>query len=170
MPSGDVEVVALPSGLHVVKLPGDDVIWARQEAPGRWTATARARVRLRVGKRHTYLQGTCHRGYHWSLEAAIRCGQQAMPRLRARADVIRNARAPHDREALGRIRKRRDERVGPGWQRIRRQVLSEEPVCPCGAPSVEVHHIIPVVLGGTSERDNLQALCKACHHPARKER
>jgi 5-methylcytosine-specific restriction protein A len=164
VPSGDVEVLVLPSGLQVVKLPNGDEIWALPRPTGLWV-TARAKVRIRVGRPYTFAVRRCHPGYHRSLDAAVRCAKKKLPELHDQADALRKARAPGDREALGRIRKRRNERVGPGWQKIRRQVLSEEPVCPCGAPSTEVDHIIPAVpvRGGTSERDNLQALCRACH-------
>ena len=165
VPSGDVEVVVLPSGLQIVRLEDGDEIWALPRPAGLWVM-ARAKVRFRIGRPHTFAVRRCHPGYHRSLDAAVRCAKKKLPELHDQANAIRTATAPHDRE----IRQRRNERVGPGWQKIRRQVLGEEPICPCGAASVEVHHIIPVVLGGTSERDNLQALCKACHHPARKER
>lgn len=49
------------------------------------------------------------------------------------------------------------------WERIRAQVMAEEPFCPCGRPSAEVHHIRAVVDGGTHDRSNLVALCKSCH-------
>jgi len=52
---------------------------------------------------------------------------------------------------------------GANWQKVRRQVLYECPVCPCGAPATEVDHRTPLARGGTHERHNLQALCKACH-------
>lgn len=44
-------------------------------------------------------------------------------------------------------------------------MLREEPICrQCGkADSKEVDHIVPKELGGTDERENLQALCKPCH-------
>lgn len=158
-----VELVVLPSGLHLIRLPTGDQIHVRQLPSGGWKATARAKVRMRVGRPYTYLLGSCHPGYHRSLAAAIQCAEKAMPRLHAHAEAFRAATAPRDREALGRMRKRRIERVGPNWQAMRRRVLAEQPLCPCGVPSEHVDHIVPVVRGGTSERDNLQALCRACH-------
>jgi 5-methylcytosine-specific restriction protein A len=54
-------------------------------------------------------------------------------------------------------------RNNAGWKRIRQQVLEEEPRCRyCGAEAKEVDHITPLPIG-TSERYNLQALCKRCH-------
>ena len=59
---------------------------------------------------------------------------------------------------------RRRERLGPGWRRIREQVLSEEPTCRvCGEPSTVVDHIVPLYRSGRTERSNLQGLCKRCH-------
>lgn len=47
---------------------------------------------------------------------------------------------------------------------MRARVLSEQPLCAvCGAPATEVHHIVPVSQGGTNVRENLVALCHACH-------
>jgi 5-methylcytosine-specific restriction protein A len=52
---------------------------------------------------------------------------------------------------------------GPDWPRIRDQVLKEEPICSCGAPTTEVDHIVPLKRGGTNHRVNLRAMCKRCH-------
>ena len=58
---------------------------------------------------------------------------------------------------------------GRTWQRIRLQVLAEEPLCrACQAQdrvtaAAEVDHITPLHLGGTDARANLQALCVGCH-------
>ncbi len=54
------------------------------------------------------------------------------------------------------------------WPRIRRQVLEEEHACrSCGRSDVplQVDHIIalPPSGNGTSDRSNLQALCRSCH-------
>ena len=63
-----------------------------------------------------------------------------------------------------RIRARRRERLGPGWAALQAQVLSEAPTCSrCPAPSTEVDHIVPLGRGGSSDRTNLQALCRQCH-------
>ncbi len=52
----------------------------------------------------------------------------------------------------------------PGWSRLRRQVLREQPTCSCGEPSTEVDHILARSLGGDPiDRRNLQALC-SIHH------
>jgi 5-methylcytosine-specific restriction enzyme A len=49
------------------------------------------------------------------------------------------------------------------WQKIRRQVLKEEPNCRlCGRPAVTVDHIVPRSRGGIDERSNLQPLCSVC--------
>lgn len=50
------------------------------------------------------------------------------------------------------------------WRKLREMVLNAEPVCrACGRPAEEVDHIIPQVLGGVNEFDNLQPLCRSCH-------
>lgn len=58
---------------------------------------------------------------------------------------------------------------GRTWQRIRLQVLADEPLCrACQSQdrvtaAAEVDHIKPLHLGGTDERSNLQPLCAECH-------
>lgn len=53
----------------------------------------------------------------------------------------------------------------PEWIELRREVLNEQPTCPCGAKATEVHHIIPH--RGNLElffnKDNLIGLCHKCH-------
>lgn len=50
------------------------------------------------------------------------------------------------------------------WQLLRRRVLFEQPLCPCGAIAVDVDHIRSLEQGGKPyERANLMGLCKACH-------
>ncbi|MGH9918824.1 MAG: HNH endonuclease [Nitrososphaerales archaeon] len=63
-----------------------------------------------------------------------------------------------------RTRKLRTARLGPCWTALRRRVLAEEPLCRiCGEPAEEVDHVWPLGRGGTSDRQNLQALCRPCH-------
>lgn|GEM_PF-1770927 len=53
------------------------------------------------------------------------------------------------------------ERYGPGYDRVRRQVLKARPYCEiCGAPGQEVHH-----LGDRYNHlaSNLLVVCKDCH-------
>ena len=65
---------------------------------------------------------------------------------------------------------------GADWQRLRAQVMREEPLCriclkgsasvrPRVEPAVEVDHIAPVTLAPELRltRSNLQPLCKSCH-------
>jgi len=58
---------------------------------------------------------------------------------------------------------------GAAWQRLRRSVLAEEPLCRnCGGrgrvvAATDIDHIIPKSQGGTDDVDNLQPLCHACH-------
>jgi 5-methylcytosine-specific restriction protein A len=51
------------------------------------------------------------------------------------------------------------------WNRLREQVLREEPACQIceKAPSTHIHHKVPVTLGGTNARSNLEGLCQDCH-------
>lgn len=50
------------------------------------------------------------------------------------------------------------------WRVLRRRVLREQPICPCGELTREVDHIIPVEDGGPMwDRANLQAFCPRCH-------
>jgi 5-methylcytosine-specific restriction protein A len=52
------------------------------------------------------------------------------------------------------------------WRRVRKQVLEETPICPCGKPATDVDHIRP--FRGLADplrlaRGNLRALCHPCH-------
>ena len=55
---------------------------------------------------------------------------------------------------------------GGAWDAMRARVLAEQPICAqCQrALAVEVHHRIPLRLGGTHDRANLVGLCRSCHH------
>lgn len=58
------------------------------------------------------------------------------------------------------------------WGMIRDEKLRSSRVCErCGeGKSVEVHHIIPLKLGGSNELSNLRTLCTDCHaseHPGK---
>ena len=74
------------------------------------------------------------------------------------------------RKAWARSSKHEDKRIrGRAGQRIRAQVLAEEPFCRHCLPkgqrvrSEEVDHVVPLSQGGENHRSNLQALCKPCH-------
>jgi 5-methylcytosine-specific restriction enzyme A len=49
---------------------------------------------------------------------------------------------------------------GAAWERIRAQVLRDEPWCFCGKKSTTVDHIKPKSQGGTDDRWNLRGLCR----------
>jgi len=52
----------------------------------------------------------------------------------------------------------------PEYRRNAAATLREEPACRlCGRPSRSVDHIIPKSQGGSDDRSNLRALCRACH-------
>lgn len=61
-------------------------------------------------------------------------------------------------------------KYGRAWRRVRQRYVSAHPLCErCleqgrMTPVEEVHHIIPVSQGGTSEESNLMSLCKSCHN------
>ncbi|MGD9938624.1 MAG: HNH endonuclease [Clostridia bacterium] len=56
------------------------------------------------------------------------------------------------------------EGYGSGWRQARDRQLQAFPKCQrCGAPAVAVHHILPVLQGGTHASDNLVSLCDSCH-------
>jgi 5-methylcytosine-specific restriction endonuclease McrA len=67
--------------------------------------------------------------------------------------------------------------TGSAWRKLRRLVLSEQPLCPdCAAqgvtrPAVEVHHLVARKADAALayERSNLVGLCNA-HHLARRRR
>ena len=55
---------------------------------------------------------------------------------------------------------------GRAWQKVKAQVLREEPMCQlqgCGAVATQVDHTVPLALGGTDDRENLVAMCHSCH-------
>ncbi len=56
-------------------------------------------------------------------------------------------------------------KYGKAWKRIRDKFISLNPTCKmCGAPATEVHHIVPVNIGGANHsRENLMAVCHECH-------
>jgi 5-methylcytosine-specific restriction protein A len=60
-------------------------------------------------------------------------------------------------------RPRNSRPYGRAWQKLRRQVLAEQPFCACGARATQVDHIIPLSRGGTNDRCNLRACCRSCH-------
>ena len=67
-------------------------------------------------------------------------------------------------------------RYGRAWKRIRDSYAAAHPLCEeCLAkgvytPTEEIHHILPLSQGGTHDRENLKALCKACHARIHAER
>jgi len=54
---------------------------------------------------------------------------------------------------------------GMVWIGVKNDYLKQHPQCErCGAPAVEVHHIVPICEGGDIfDTDNLMALCHECH-------
>jgi 5-methylcytosine-specific restriction protein A len=100
------------------------------------------------------------------------CAQSGCPALVAHGQ----SRCPtHTKERKQQADKARPSAAERGytwhWQKLRKQVLREEPLCrrcleqnpPRVTPSDEVDHIIPLSKGGTHERSNLQALDVECH-------
>ena len=62
-----------------------------------------------------------------------------------------------------------NKRYGRAWKRIRDRYIKAHPLCEeCQRQGLlvaaeEVHHIIPLSNGGSSNADNLMSLCKPCH-------
>ena len=83
----------------------------------------------------------------------------------------RELKREYDRDRPGATQRGYDRK----WRRIRAQYLRHHPLCQAtdeaalrfharfGDAATDVDHIVPVVQGGTSEWDNLQALCHRCH-------
>jgi 5-methylcytosine-specific restriction enzyme A len=50
------------------------------------------------------------------------------------------------------------------WRHTRNAILSDNPLCPCGAIATDVHHRVDLADGGDPwARTNLEALCHPCH-------
>lgn len=104
----------------------------------------------------------CHRVAppHGSEAEALTCAEAAIPELVLWFDERKRRQAERERDRAA----RRAARLGPGWDRMRRQVLAEETTCRmCNAPTEHVDHIVPLARRGDSSRSNLQALCRTCH-------
>jgi 5-methylcytosine-specific restriction protein A len=75
--------------------------------------------------------------------------------------------AVHHREERQRYASRRapQQRLGPGWYRLRYAVLQRDPICVIcrTVPSSEADHKIPRRQGGLDTLENLQGACKPCH-------
>jgi len=94
-------------------------------------------------------------GWHRSEAAAVQCAERE---LRFRQWWFESNRWWREVEYPRRAQERR------AGDRQRKKVLAEESTCrACGAPSEEVDHIMPIYMGGSSERSNLQGLCRRCH-------
>lgn len=94
-------------------------------------------------------------GWHRSEAAAVQCAERVLRYWRWRSE---NKLWWHEVELPRRARERL------AGNRLRKRVLSEEPTCrSCGAASEEVDHIVPIYMGGASERSNLTGLCRPCH-------
>ena len=99
-----------------------------------------------------------------------------MPTLLARACAIRgcpNKAAPGSARCVEHAGLRRqyerprlsaaDRGYDRKWRMTRARFLRAHPVCDCGRPATEVHHVVAREVGGSDEWANLRALCKACH-------
>jgi len=89
-------------------------------------------------------------------------GEQYCPQHKAQTESFYNRyQRPNDKNAYGRA-----------WKRIRDRKIKANPLCEeclkngVLKPAEEVHHIVPLADGGTSERSNLISLCRSCHMKA----
>lgn len=92
-----------------------------------------------------------------------RCTEPRCPNLTERPGRCPECRREADRRLKGRHTWRD---YGPRHQRLRRQLLREQPTCQAckTAPATIADHVIPLRNGGRTERANLQALCAPCHN------
>lgn len=71
--------------------------------------------------------------------------------------------------STSRAKSRQERGYGREHERLRKQVLREEPLCrACKAEgrvtaTTVADHIVPLSRGGTTERRNYQGLCDDCH-------
>lgn len=115
-----------------------------------------------VSPRGTYCSRRCKgiagRGKDWvlPLRACIVCGERSpwSRCLKHQPPKWRKSNTPAGKRGYG-----------WEWQKVRKQVLAEEPTCrSCRmAPATTVDHIVNKARGGTDARENLQGLCVACH-------
>lgn len=58
------------------------------------------------------------------------------------------------------------------WKELRKQIYERDNwTCQkcdkhCQKKDIQCHHIIPVILSGTGDKNNLQTLCTSCHTKA----
>lgn len=87
--------------------------------------------------------------------AAAKCPEPATYRGRC---------AEHQRQVNRSTHRNRPVYNSKRWQVLRRRVLFEQPLCPCGGLAVDVDHIVALEDGGAPyERANCQGLCRSCH-------
>lgn len=83
-----------------------------------------------------------------------------MPRKGSKIEVVRLAWSRTSRHQRG---------YGTSWDKLRKLVLSNEPLCRAcvaqGRSTIANHvdHIKPKAKGGTDDLSNLQPLCAPCH-------
>ena len=61
----------------------------------------------------------------------------------------------------------RNQLRGPYWKVLRSQNIGDEcETCGSDEPGLHLHHIIPLLCGGTNDPFNLMTLCNSCHQTA----
>lgn len=64
----------------------------------------------------------------------------------------------------------RNDKTRQEWNKIRKQIYMRDNFicqnCNKTNSALDVHHIMPLILNGTDNKNNLQALCQSCHRKA----
>ncbi len=100
---------------------------------------------------------------------ATSCGTPGCPAIAKRRGLCIDCQRTRERQ-----RGNATERgYGAAWQRLRKMILSRDPVCRdesgCSEPSTDVDHVISRAHGGSNNPSNLQGLCHS-HHSSKTAR
>lgn len=136
---------------------------------------------------HTFCSQDCHKQYHRDRET-VECAQCGTEKVvhshrldrsenfycdnecagRWRSDNLNGADSPTWRggkSMYDAVKRSLGER---SWNYLRKQARQRGDECQmCGGDNgdegLHVHHIVPILCGGSNHRDNLMLLCRSCH-------